>query len=51
MLLHALNVDDPDWHYKFSGQVGQNPSVTDKVVWNDKATFKLNERINNQTGV
>ena len=54
-LLHALNEDDFDRKIQFCenfiAQYNDDPSLVDKVVWSDEATFKLNGRINRHNAV
>ena len=48
--LHALNEDDPDRRLQFCEIFLQysieNPDIFNKIIWSDKAQFRLNGRVN-----
>ena len=54
-LCHALNEDDPDRRVHarttFEEMFVNDPTTLDRIIWPDKATFKLNGHINRRNCV
>ena len=53
-LVHALNEDDFDCRsqfYEWYVHITEDPSVEDRILWSDEATFHLNGQVNRHDSV